>query len=508
MRGPSGRRSRSRKMEAVLLLIRIILAAVFAVAAVGKLLDRPGAEKAARDFGVPEDWARPLAVGLPIAELLIALLLVPVATAWFGAFGALALLAAFTIAMIRQMRQGNAPDCHCFGALHSEPVSPKSLVRNVVLTLLALVLVVRGWNNQGLGLADLPDALALDLIFGLAIVALLGAAVYYLKTINERQAEIVRRLDVIEWAARHEAGSGEIARDGVVNPHDGLPIGSPFPDFELPDLKGRTISFENLLGELRPMLFFFVSPNCAPCAALLPEIDAWRKELAGRVEFVFLSRGAHEENAEKFGADESQRFLLQNDREVADAVRAQWTPTALFVDRNGRINSHLAAGDEAIRELVAQIKAADLDRDYVYFTARRGGNGRAPKIGESVPEMALRDLDGKEIKSADFAGRRTLVAFWSTSCPHCRQMIGDLQRWEREKGADEPALLVFSEGDSQEHREFGLQSPIVLDEGYREAQKLGMYGTPSAVLVDERGRIASETAVGAPNIWALLGKGK
>ena len=494
-------------MEAILLLIRIVLAAVFAVAAVGKLLDRPGAEKAARDFGVPDNAARPLALWLPVAELFFALLLLPVSTAWFGAFGAFALLAAFTVAMIRQMQQGNAPDCHCFGAFHSEPVSPKSLIRNVALTLLALLLVVRGWNRQGLGLTDLTDELALDLIFGLAIVALLGAAVHYLKTIGERQTEIVRRLDVMEWAARQEAGSGEIAREGIVNPNDGLPIGSPFPDFELPDLKGRTVSFDDLLIELKPMLFFFVSPNCAPCQALLPEIGVWQKELAGRVEFVFLSRGGAEENAEKFGAHDFRRFLLQNEREVADAVRAQWTPTALLVGRDGRIVSHVAAGDEAIRELVAKISAENLDRDYFYFTAR-SGNGRAPKIGETVPELALRDLDGREIKSADFEGRRTLVAFWSTTCPHCRQMIADLQRWEREKAADEPDLIVFSEGDPQAHREFGLQSPIVLDEGYREAQKLGMYGTPSAVLVDERGRFASETAVGAPNIWALVGKGK
>jgi hypothetical protein len=35
-----------------------------------------------------------------------------------------------------------------------------------------------------------------------------------------------------------------------------------------------------------------------------------------------------------------------------------------------------------------------------------------------------------------------------------------------------------------------------------------MFGTPSAVLVNEDGTIVSETAVGAPNIWALIGKRK
>jgi len=48
----------------------------------------------------------------------------------------------------------------------------------------------------------------------------------------------------------------------------------------------------------------------------------------------------------------------------------------------------------------------------------------------------------------------------------------------------------------------------LIDKEYETALKLGMYGTPSAVLVNENGRIVSETATGAPQIWALLGKRK
>ncbi len=35
-----------------------------------------------------------------------------------------------------------------------------------------------------------------------------------------------------------------------------------------------------------------------------------------------------------------------------------------------------------------------------------------------------------------------------------------------------------------------------------------MDGTPSAVLINENGKIASEVAVGAGNIFALIGKRK
>jgi hypothetical protein len=49
---------------------------------------------------------------------------------------------------------------------------------------------------------------------------------------------------------------------------------------------------------------------------------------------------------------------------------------------------------------------------------------------------------------------------------------------------------------------------VIIDRGYKTAAKLGMNGTPSAVLIDEDAVIATETAVGASNIFALLGRRK
>ena len=43
-------------------------------------------------------------------------------------------------------------------------------------------------------------------------------------------------------------------------------------------------------------------------------------------------------------------------------------------------------------------------------------------------------------------------------------------------------------------------------EAYKTAAGFGMFGTPSAVLVNDEGKIISETAVGAANIWSLVGK--
>lgn len=494
-------------MDDFLLLIRLVLAAVFGLAGVAKLIDLDGSEKAVKGFGVPENLAKPFSVLLPATEILIVLLLLPAATAWFGAIFGFFLLLIFIGAMLFQMAQGNAPDCHCFGQIYSEPVGKKTLIRNAVIALLAFILVFAGRENQGAGIFDSANHYRegnfMTFIFGLATVALLAAAVYFLKTISEQQTQIIRRIEILELVS-HDGGGREIERENLTNPTDGLLVGSPAPDFELPDINGRKVSFENLLARAKPILFVFVSPTCNPCAALLPEIEAWQNDLKDRVNFVFISSGNAEENLKKFAGGNLESILLQREKEISALFGAQWTPTALFVNSDGTIGSYLAAGDRAIRELVDKIKAANVGGDSIFIS-----NGKdAALLGAALPEFAQKDVNDKNLASKDLLGRKTLITFWNTTCPHCHNMLEDLREWDKSKSADEPNLLVLSEGETEKNRSMNLQSPVILDTNRNISKQLGMKGTPSAVLVDENGRIASETAIGAAQIWTLLGKKK
>ena len=321
------------------------------LAGVGKLLDLDGSEKAVKDFGTPEELSKFFAIALPFAEIVFAVMLLFVETSWLGAIGALLLLLTFIGGMIWQMAQGKAPDCHCFGQIHSEPVSRKTLIRNIVFAASALVLIAAGRENQGLSFSDISsDTDFMQIIIGLAAVGLLAAVVFYLKKISEQQVQIMRRIEVIELLA-HEDGKG-INREDVETPQGGLPIGAPAPDFQIKDLNGRLVSFEQLLIKGKAMLFFFVSPTCAPCAALLPEIEVWQNELKSNLDFVFISSGKANENAEKLGGETFKQIFLQREMEVAELFNAKWTPTAVLINPDGTIASRLATGDKAIRELV------------------------------------------------------------------------------------------------------------------------------------------------------------
>lgn len=487
-------------MDYVLLIIRLVLFAVFALAAVGKFLDLKGSEKAVKDFGTPEEFAKTFAIALPFAEIVFAFCFLFVSASWVGAIGGLILLLSFTGGMIWQMARGNAPDCHCFGQIHSEPVSWKMLVRNIIFSLLALFLIAQGRNDQGLSLSD-SNSDAMQLILSFLVLTLVVAALFYLKKVLDNQGEIVRRLGLLEVLS-HDGM--QLERNEAGSPHDGLPIGAPFPDFELTDTSGKSVTLASVLNTSRPAVFFFVSATCEPCKALVPEMERWEAELGERVNFIIVSSGTVDANAAKFAVF-SDDVVLQKNREIAEAVHARWTPSALFVRANGTIGSHVAAGDVAIRELIDKVREDDLS-DRSFFVGRANNGARPPKIGETIPEFSLEDISGKVIALDDLKGKRTLAVFWSLTCPHCTAMMNELKAWDASRGEADPRLVVFSDGSKEDHQKLGLNAPVVLDAGYKIAETLGMFGTPSAVLVDESGTIITETAMGASNIWALIGR--
>ena len=135
-------------MTTAVLAIRLLLAAVFAVAGIAKLRDLEGSRGAMKDFGVPAKLAGPAGVLLPLAEIAVAIALVPTVTARWAAVVALLLLLAFIWGIANALRRGESPDCHCFGQLHSAPAGPSTLARNAALALLAAVVVVEGAGGR------------------------------------------------------------------------------------------------------------------------------------------------------------------------------------------------------------------------------------------------------------------------------------------------------------------------------------------------------------------------
>ncbi|HEU0303946.1 MAG TPA: MauE/DoxX family redox-associated membrane protein, partial [Gaiellaceae bacterium] len=170
-------------MSVVALIASIVLASVFVVAALAKLADLSGTREAVVAFAAPDWSAGALALILPITELTVAGLLLWPETAVYGATGALALLGIFSIAIAMSLARGRAPNCHCFGQLHSAPASWTTLARNAVLAGVAVVSLVGNLAGDQTSttawLGDLEAAELLALVVAIVatgIVVVGGAA--------------------------------------------------------------------------------------------------------------------------------------------------------------------------------------------------------------------------------------------------------------------------------------------------------------------------------------------
>ncbi len=478
------------------LVASAVLAAVFAVAGVAKLLDRVGSRVAARSFGVPERLSGFVAVGLPIAELAIAVLLLPAATRRYAAVAALALLIVFCAAIGVAMTRGRAPDCHCFGQLHSAPAGWGTLARNAVLATLAAFVAVAAWNNPGAGAVEWTARLEggewVVLALGLTLTALLVAGGFVILHLLRSYGLVLTRLDRVEARLR-EAGFELEEPDDV--PRLGLAPGTAAPAFWLPSTDGDRVAIGDLLRPERPVLLLFTSPTCEPCSLLMPEVARWQREHAEQLTIALLSDG----DPRLIGAEAAEHslvnVLLDETSSAYEAYGVNGTPSAVLVGDDGTIASWLAAGGEWIETLVEEALAGL-------------GHAQGLPLGSELPALPLATLDGAERELGELVTGRTVVLFWNPGCGFCRAMHDHLRTWEEQRPEGAPELLVISAGTVEEVRADEFTSAVLLDPGWTASSALGADGTPMALLLDEDGRIESHLVTGADGVLELLGAGQ
>ena len=505
-------------MQVALFIARLFLALVFGVAGIAKAADKAGSRRAIIDFGVPERLASPLAWCLPFVEILVALSLIPLSTAWWGAMGALVLLLSFTIGIGVSLARGQAPDCRCFGQIHSEPVSWITFGRNLLLAAVAGFVVVQGKDNPGSSaldwLNDLKTGELIILILAIFITGLLAWICVVLNRVVKQQAELAGGLESIRAALSEDGEILPVEHKEATLPQEGLPIGARAPKFSLATVDGDKMSLDDLLEPGKFVLLLFAGPNCWGCKVLLPMVRAWERDYSDRLTICVLSNGNLDENQNKMSKYEASHLLLDERSKVADEYQAKWTPAAVLIHPDGRIASQNTYGDDPIREMVRDLIASD--QLLLGSVNGKSASGHIPQIstrysvrniGEPVPKFSLPALSGEMVDVADLFGSPTVLIFWHPLCEFCAAMLDDLKLWEANPPAGSPKLALVASGEVEDTKALNedFKSLTLLDPAFEIGPLFGTKYTPSAILIDGDGRIASSLAIGDPNVRALVG---
>lgn len=484
-------------MSIVLLVARLALTAVFAASGIAKLADLSGTRRAIAGFGFRERAARVGAWVLPLGEIAVAMLLLATSTAWWGSLGALALLVAFCTAIGVNLYRGRAPDCHCFGQLHSEPVSSKTLVRNAVLALPAVLVLIVGWTNPGPSavawLGDLRLAEAILSVVCVVLAAALVGVVTFLRRLLVRQRELAESVSVMErlFDARDEGRFTRLA--AAAQMPRGLPVGAAAPDARLATSDGDHVTLGDLIANHPAVALVFVSAGCAPCRELLPKLVGWQREWSARLRLIVIVPGSREMNAKLVADYPNLGLLLADDMPVAAEYRAQWTPAAVVVSNQGRIASETKFGGAEIDALLVAA-AGDHPR-----LAPLGS-----KIGAPAPAFAAVDDRGIAVTNEVFAGRATALVYWDPTCRYCGALVNEFLDWAEEPPTRVPRLMLITQRTEPLPDRFGAET-VLVDPGGDVVRAFGFTGTPSAVLIEADGTIASSMCLGGDDVKSLLG---
>ena len=154
-------------------------------------------------------------------------------------------------------------------------------------------------------------------------------------------------------ASEQNNGSLDQRDDSLANSRiarDGLKKGTTAPGFRLPRVDDGELSLDEYRGQ--KVLLVFSDPECGPCDLLAPRLEKLARRTPD-IQVLMLSRGDREANRLKV-EEHGLTFpvVLQKRWEISLLYAMFATPIAYLIDEQGIIAADLAAGADAILNLL------------------------------------------------------------------------------------------------------------------------------------------------------------
>jgi cytochrome c biogenesis protein CcmG, thiol:disulfide interchange protein DsbE len=108
------------------------------------------------------------------------------------------------------------------------------------------------------------------------------------------------------------------------------------PNFELPDLTGKTVSLRSLLG--RPVLVSFFATWCPPCVEEAPSLEELGRHLGNKATVAVVSVDEDLDALKKFYAKGSQTLVMRDEsRKVPESFGTSKFPESFLLDAAGKV---------------------------------------------------------------------------------------------------------------------------------------------------------------------------
>ena len=118
----------------------------------------------------------------------------------------------------------------------------------------------------------------------------------------------------------------------------------------------------------------------------------------------------------------------------------------------------------------------------------------AGEIGSLMPEFSAKDLQGRDISSADLRGKVVLIDFWATWCQPCKKEMPGYQQLLDRYGSRGFAVVGFkfdtmmdTEDPLVFAKKIGVRYPLAVATDDLKQKFGGILGLPTTMLYDRQG---------------------
>ncbi len=118
------------------------------------------------------------------------------------------------------------------------------------------------------------------------------------------------------------------------------------------------------------------------------------------------------------------------------------------------------------------------------------------ETGNKAPDFSLEDVSSNKVSLQETAkaNNATLLVFWATWCPYCRQEVPELIKLNSEYKDKGLKILAIDLGESQKKvesfvKQEGISYTVLLDTDNKVASQYGIMGIPNNILLGKDGVI-------------------
>lgn len=465
------------------MLGNLTCAVLLAISGMAKLAARSETRDAFQALRLP-GWLRrsPAPALLPWGELLLALVLV-VGSGWVlvgGAVASVALFGTYTVIIARALRFDEPVRCNCFGALGSHDVSPRTLARNVLFLLLALLgfmAVIAGEDVYGLD-ADGWGWLAMSTLSALVVT-----------------------LSLLPGPQSEQAGGSGAGTLGFA------------PNLALTDVEsGERVRLRALARGHGGVVLLFVVSGCGGCERVLDQLPGWLEQVPGRVVIPVRPSGSELDDPKWKDLAHLHEDWGSN---VAQALGGAFTPSAVELDATGAVVGAPVTGEQQVRDLilrpVLEAAAAALEAEQRPVgpeavvpepaVVEEEDNGLEDYERLPIPDGVLLRPDGEPVTLRALAGQQAqLLVTINCLCSPARAGIAGIEEWQSRLPVLQVRLVPSIRPRATGTIPAAVEAVSLYDHEGLAAKALGATGQVAAVLLGADGMIAGGPVTGIDEV--------